>query len=156
LRTVYGDDDRFRAAWDEIGYRTGDAAVRDEDGYITVIGRTDDIIKVSGHRIGSAEVESALVAHPLVAEAAAIGVPDELRGERIVCFVTLRAGAAAPTDPLQVFGDHVRKTVGPVASPSAVKIVPGLPKTRSGKIMRRLLRAREMGEPEGDISTLEA
>jgi acetyl-CoA synthetase len=156
LRTVYGDDARYLAAWDEHGYRTGDAAVRDADGYVTVIGRTDDVIKVAGHRIGSAEVESALVAHPLVAEAAAIGIPDPLRGECIVCFVTLRAGAQAPSDPLATFGEHLRKTVGPVAAPSAVKIVPGLPKTRSGKIMRRLLRARELGEPEGDISTLEA
>ena len=156
LRTVFGDDERYRAAWDEHGYRTGDAAVRDEDGYITVIGRTDDVMKVAGHRIGSAEVESALVSHPLVAEAAAIGLPDSLKGERIVCFVTLRAGAQPPADPLKIFGDHVRQTVGPVAAPSEVKVVATLPKTRSGKIMRRLLRSRELGEPDGDISTLES
>ncbi len=156
FRTVYGDDERFRAAWDEHGYRTGDAAVRDSDGYITVIGRTDDVIKVAGHRIGSAEVESALVAHPLVAEAAAIGIPDELKGERIVCFVTLRAGAQPPADPTKLFGDHVRNTVGAIAAPSEVKMVAALPKTRSGKIMRRLLRARELGQPEGDLSTLDA
>jgi acetyl-CoA synthetase len=101
-------------------------------------------------------LESALVAHPLVAEAAAVGLPDELRGERIVCFVTLRAGAQAPENPLATFGDHIRATMGPVAAPSAVKVVAALPKTRSGKIMRRLLRARELGEPEGDTSTLEA
>ena len=156
FRTVYGDDARFQVAWDEHGYRTGDAAARDADGYLRVIGRTDDVMKVAGHRIGSAEVESALVAHPLVAEAAAIGLPDEIRGERIACFVTLRAGAQAPADPLATFGEHIRKTIGPVASPSQVKIVAALPKTRSGKIMRRLLRARELGLDEGVLSTLDA
>jgi acetyl-CoA synthetase len=155
FRTVFGDDARFASSWDEHGYRTGDAAQKNADGYLTVIGRTDDVIKVAGHRIGSAELESALVAHPLVAEAAAIGLPDPLKGERIACFVTLRAGAAAPPDPLATFGEHVRKTMGTLAAPALVKIVAALPKTRSGKIMRRLLRARELGEPEGDISTLD-
>ncbi|HVA36849.1 MAG TPA: acetate--CoA ligase [Candidatus Dormibacteraeota bacterium] len=156
FRTVYGDDERFRAAWDEHGYRTGDAAVQDPDGYIRVIGRVDDVMKVAGHRIGSAEIEHALVQHPLVAEAAAFGVPDELKGERIVCHVTLRAGAEAPSDPTAFFGEHVRETMGPVAAPSEVLVVASLPKTRSGKIMRRLLRARAMGAPEGDTSTLDA
>jgi acetyl-CoA synthetase len=156
FRTVYGDDNRFRAAWDEHGYRTGDAAARDANGYVRVIGRTDDVIKVAGHRIGSAELESALVAHPMVAEAAAIGLPDELKGERIVCFVTLRAGVQPPGDPLAFFGEHVRRTMGAIAVPSAIKVVAALPKTRSGKIMRRLLRARELGQPEGDLSTLDA
>jgi len=156
FRTVYGDDERFVSSWDSIGYRTGDAAVREENGYIRIIGRTDDVIKVAGHRIGSAEIESALVAHPLVAEAAAIGLPDDLKGEKIAVFVTLRAGAEAPADPLATFNDHVRSTVGALASLSQVKVVAALPKTRSGKIMRRLLRARELGQDEGDLSTLDA
>jgi acetyl-CoA synthetase len=155
FRTVFGDDARFAASWDENGYRTGDAAEEDAEGYISIIGRTDDVIKVAGHRIGSAELESALVAHPLVAEAAAVGLPDEVKGEKIACFVTLRAGAAAPDDPLVTFGNHLRKTVGAIAAPAQLRIVPSLPKTRSGKIMRRLLRARELGLPEGDVSTLD-
>ncbi|MDE2571498.1 MAG: AMP-binding protein, partial [bacterium] len=156
FRTVYGDDARFSRAWDEHGYRTGDAALQDGDGYLRVVGRIDDVIKVAGHRIGSAEIEHALVQHPLVAEAAAFGVPDALKGERIICHVTLRAGASVTEDPTELFGGHVRATMGPVAAPSEVHVVGSLPKTRSGKIMRRLLRARAMGEPEGDTSTLDA
>ena len=156
FRTVFGDDERYRSAWDEHGYKTGDAALREPDGYVTVIGRTDDVIKVAGHRIGSAELESALVAHPLIAEAAAFGLPDELKGERIVCHVTLRAFATAPANPTAEFGAHVRTTIGAIAVPSEIQIVAALPKTRSGKIMRRLLRARALGQPEGDVSTLDA
>ncbi len=156
FRTVYGDDARFKAAWTEHGYRTGDAALRDADGYFRVVGRIDDVMNIAGHRIGSAEVEHALVQHPLVAEAAAFGLPDELKGERLVCHVTLRAGAQAPADPTAFFGEHVRTTMGAIATPSEVHVVAALPKTRSGKIMRRLLRARAMGQPEGDISTLDA
>ena len=155
FRTVFGDDARFASSWDEHGYRTGDAAQEDAEGYIAIVGRTDDVIKVAGHRIGSAEVESALIAHPLVAEAAAVGLPDPVKGEKIACFVTLRAGAAAPADPLATFGNHIRQTIGALAAPAILKIVASLPKTRSGKIMRRLLRARELGLPEGDVSTLD-
>lgn len=156
FRTVYGDDARYRAAWDEHGYRTGDAGLRDSDGYFRLMGRIDDVMNVAGHRIGSAEVEHALVEHPLVAEAAAFALPDELKGERIVCHVLLIAGKQAPADPTAEFGDHIRRTMGPIATPSEVHVVSSLPKTRSGKIMRRLLRARALGQPEGDVSTLDA
>ncbi len=156
FRTVWGDDERFRASWDEHGYRTGDAGIRDEDGYVTILGRTDDVIQIAGHRIGSAEIENALLEHPHVAEAAAIGIPDPLKGEILVCFVTLRVGAPVPDDATAHFGKHLRATFGPIAVLAKATIAAALPKTRSGKIMRRVLRARELGLDEGDISTLDA
>src|SRR4029450_8608405 len=137
-------------------YTTGDSAKRDKDGYFWIIGRVDDVIKVSGHRLGTAEVESALVSHPAVAEAAAIGLPHEVKGNAIHTFVILRNGFE-PRDALaEELRLHVGKEMGPIARPEAVNFVPGLPKTRSGKIMRRVLKARALGLPEGDISTLEA
>ncbi|GAC1545856.1 MAG: acetate--CoA ligase [Herpetosiphon sp.] len=158
-RTVYGDDDRYvETYWTRMKgmYTAGDAARKDEDGYYWVIGRIDDVIKVSGYRLGTAEVESALGSHPAVAEAAAIGLPHELKGNAIHTFVILRQGFE-PSDALEKeLKQHVGKEMGPIARPEAVTFVPGLPKTRSGKIMRRVLKARALGLPEGDLSTLES
>ena len=157
MRTVWGNPARFEKDWLEIPncYITGDLATKDADGYISVIGRADDVLNVAGHRIGTAEVESALVSHPAVAEAAAIGIPDALKGEAIVAFVQLRAGHVASDMLLAGLIEHVRREMGPIATPSAIKFVPALPKTRSGKIMRRLLKAQETGAEIGDLSTLE-
>jgi acetyl-CoA synthetase len=158
LRTIYGDPDRYKEQyWSTFGdrYATGDSAKKDEDGYIWVIGRVDDVLKVSGYRLGTAEVESALVSHPAVAEAAVIGVPDELRGNAIKAYCILRSGYDASEHLADTLGDHVGHEMGPIAKPSSIEFMESLPKTRSGKIMRRLLRARAMGLPEGDVSTLE-
>jgi len=156
MRTVWGNPARFEKDWLEVPncYITGDLATKDADGYISVIGRADDVLNVAGHRIGTAEVESALVSHPAVAEAAAIGIPDALKGEAIVAFVQLRAGYVASDTLLAGLIEHVRREMGPIATPSAIKFVPALPKTRSGKIMRRLLKAQETGAEIGDLSTL--
>ena len=157
LRTVWGNAERYERDWQVIPgcYITGDVALKDKDGYITVLGRADDVLNVAGHRIGTAEVESALVSHPAVAEAAAIGVPDKLKGEVIKCFVQCRAGHT-PSDALAAtLVDHVRRELGPIATPSSIEFVAGLPKTRSGKILRRFLRAKEMGVDAGDVSTME-
>ena len=157
FRTVYGDPERYARDWNTIPgvYSTGDVALRDSDGYYMVVGRADDVLNVAGHRIGSAEVESALVSHPAVAEAAVIGKPDEIRGESIKGFVTLRVG----NDPSEAMAEalklHVRNELGPIAVPAELDFTPTLPKTRSGKIMRRLLKAQELGLDPGDITTLE-
>lgn len=160
LRTVWGDDDRYIAqywnAFPEQGwYLAGDSARRDDDGYIWVIGRIDDVIKVSGYRLGTAEVESGLVSHPAVAEAAVIGIPDELRGSVIYAYCILVAGQHGSDTLADTLKDHIRKEIGPIAVPTKIEFVSVLPKTRSGKIMRRVLKARAMGTPEGDTSTLE-
>jgi acetyl-CoA synthetase len=158
MRTVYGDRERYELEWQKIPgcYTTGDLAVRDADGYITILGRVDDVLNVAGHRIGTAEVESALVSHPAVAEAAAIGIPDALKGEVIKAFVQCR-GDHVPSDGLATnLIEHVRRELGPIATPSAIEFVAALPKTRSGKILRRYLKAKEQGIDPGDISTLEA
>jgi acetyl-CoA synthetase len=158
LRTIYGDPDRYvRQYWSKFPgkYLAGDSARRDKDGYFWIIGRVDDVINVSGHRLGTAEIESALVSHPAVAEAAAIGLPHEVKGTGIHCFCLLRAGFA-PSDSLsEELRQHVAKVISPIARPEDVKFVDKLPKTRSGKIMRRVLKARAQGLPEGDVSTLE-
>jgi acetyl-CoA synthetase len=158
LRTIYGDPDRYVSQyWSKYPgrYTTGDSAKRDKDGYFWIIGRVDDVIKVSGHRLGTAEVESALVSHPAVAEAAAIGLPHEVKGQAIHTFVLLRAGFAGSPELAEELRQHVATHMGPIARPEDVKFVDKLPKTRSGKIMRRVLKARAQGLPEGDISTLE-
>jgi acetyl-CoA synthetase len=159
LRTIYGDPERYKKQyWSEIPgvYFTGDGARRDEDGYLWIMGRIDDVMNVSGHRIGTMEVESSLVSHPTVAEAAVVGRPDELKGQGIVAFVTLAAGhQAAPAlkDELKV---HVGKTIGSFAKPDEIRFTDALPKTRSGKIMRRLLRDLASGQTSvGDTTTLE-
>ncbi len=158
LRTVYGDPDRYvRQYWSQFPglYLAGDSARKDEDGYFWIIGRVDDVIKVSGYRLGTAEVESGLVSHPAVAEAAAIGIPDELRGNVIYAYVILRNDYTDSPELIEKLKEHVRQEIGPIAVPSRLEVVKVLPKTRSGKIMRRVLKARAMGMPEGDISTLE-
>jgi acetyl-CoA synthetase len=160
LRTIYGDPERFVnqywKAYEQQGwYLTGDTARKDEDGYIWIIGRNDDVIKVSGYRLGTAEIESGLVSHPAVAEAAAIGVPDEVRGNVIYAYCILRAGYTGDEELRDKLKEHIRHAVGPIAVPAKIEFVDVLPKTRSGKIMRRVLRARALGQPEGDLSTLE-
>jgi acetyl-CoA synthetase len=158
LRTIYGDPDRYvNQYWSKYPgkYLTGDSAKRDKDGYFWIIGRVDDVIKVSGHRLGTAEVESALVSHPAVAEAAAIGLPHELKGQGIHTFVLLRTGFTSSPELAEELRQHVATHMGPIARPEDVKFVDKLPKTRSGKIMRRVLKARAQGLPEGDVSTLE-
>jgi acetyl-CoA synthetase len=159
MRTVYGDHERFIATYFTAfpgKYFTGDGARRDEDGYWWITGRVDDVMNISGHRIGTAEVESALVAHPKVAEAAVVGCPHEVKGQGIYAYVTLKSGEA-PTDELRAeLAQWVRREIGPIATPDFVQWAPGLPKTRSGKIMRRILRkiAAEEHEELGDTSTL--
>jgi acetyl-CoA synthetase len=159
LRTVYQDPDRYvEQYWsryaDQGWYLPGDSAKKDEDGYIWVIGRIDDVIKVSGYRLGTAEIESALVSHPAVAEAAVIGVPDELRGNIIKSYCILRQGAEGSEKLEQELKDHVGHEIGPIAKPATVEFVDNLPKTRSGKIMRRVLKAKALGQELGDLSTL--
>jgi acetyl-CoA synthetase len=157
LRTVWGDAARYERDWQVIPgcYITGDVALKDKDGYITVLGRADDVLNVAGHRIGTAEVESALVSHPAVAEAAAIGVPDQLKGETIKCFVQCRANHTPSEVLAAALTEHVRRELGPIATPSAIEFVAALPKTRSGKILRRFLKAKELGMDAGDVSTME-
>ncbi|MEX2501677.1 MAG: acetate--CoA ligase [Trueperaceae bacterium] len=159
LRTVYGDDDRYKNTyWSEIphAYFAGDGARKDADGYFWIMGRVDDVVNVSGHRLGTMEVESALVSHEAVAEAAVVGRPDEVKGQGIVAFVTLE-GERKGSDRLRVaLRDHVAKEIGAIAKPDLIQFTDALPKTRSGKIMRRLLRSVASGqELSGDVSTLE-
>lgn len=157
-RTIYGDNTRYaQTYWSRFPgrYFTGDSARMDKNGYYWIIGRVDDVLKVSGYRFGTAELESALVAHPAVAEAAVIGLPHEVRGNAIYGYVLLRQGHSDSPELREALRNHVAKLVGPIAKPEKITIVDRLPKTRSGKIMRRLLKAREQGLPEGDISTLE-
>jgi len=157
LRTVHGNDARYRTYWETIPgcYTAGDLAVKNEEGYIMILGRADDLIVVAGHNIGTAEVESALVSHDAVAEAAVIGKPDALKGNVIKAFVTLRVGANPGDALIDELARHVKKSLGPVAVPAEIEFMDRLPKTRSGKIMRRVLKARELGMDPGDISTLE-
>ena len=159
MRTVYGDHERFIDTYFKAypgNYFTGDGARRDEDGYYWITGRVDDVINVSGHRIGTAEVESALVAHPKVAEAAVVGCPHEIKGQGIYAYVTLVAGEQGSDELRKELIAWVRKEIGPIATPDYLQWAPGLPKTRSGKIMRRILRKIGENQPDqlGDISTL--
>jgi acetyl-CoA synthetase len=158
LRTLYKDPDRYSSQyWSKFGdmYQTGDSARKDKDGYMWIIGRMDDVIKVSGYRLGTAEVESALVSHRAVAEAAAIGLPHDVKGNAIHAFVILRSGFEKSDELEEELRQHVGHEMGPIAKPEDITFVDSLPKTRSGKIMRRLLKARALGQPEGDVSTLE-
>jgi acetyl-CoA synthetase len=157
FRTIWNNHERYLEYWRTIPpyYTAGDVATMDEDGYIAVIGRFDDVLNVAGHRIGTADVESALVSHPAVAEAGVIGKPDALKGEAIKAFVTLKIGQQ-PGDELKAqLIEHVRHALGPIASPAELEFVALLPKTRSGKIMRRVLKARELGQEPGDLTTIE-
>src|SRR5208283_4584541 len=145
---IYRDPDRYVAQyWSTYPgkYLTGDSARVDKDGDFWIIGRVDDVIKVSGYRLGTAEIESALVSHPAVAEAAAIGLPHELKGNAIHTFVLLRTGHTASVELEDELRQHVSQHLGPIAKPEVIKFVDKLPKTRSGKIMRRLLKARALG-----------
>jgi len=159
MRTVYGDHQRFIDTYFKTypgTYFTGDGARRDEDGYYWITGRVDDVINVSGHRLGTAEVESALVAHPKVAEAAVVGCPHDIKGQGIYAYVTLKTGVTPTEELRRELRDWVRKEIGPIATPDYLQWAPGLPKTRSGKIMRRILRKIAENQPDqlGDISTL--
>jgi len=158
--TLWKDHERYlRDYWQRfegrLVYYTGDAAHVDEEGYIWFGGRADEVIKIAGHRIGTIEVESALLTHPAVAEAAVVGVPDPLRGEAIAAFVVLKPGWRPTEELRRELIEHVRKTFGPIAVFAGVEFVNMLPKTRSGKIMRRVLKRVWTGEPIGDISTIE-
>jgi acetyl-CoA synthetase len=159
MRTVWRDDARFRETYFSRFpglYFTGDGARRDEDGYFWVMGRVDDVVNVAGHRLGTAEIESALVAHPSVAEAAVVARPDELKGSALVAFVTLKAGHDASAALRTALLDHVAAEIGKFARPDAIRFASGLPKTRSGKIMRRLLKELAAGGAvRGDTTTLE-
>jgi acetyl-CoA synthetase len=159
MRTVYGDSDRFKSTYFtrfEGLYTTGDGCRLDDDGYYWLMGRIDDVINVSGHRLGTAEIESALVAHDKVAEAAVVGYPHEIKGQGIYAFVTLKIDID-PTDELKIeLVKHVRKEIGPIATPDKIQFANALPKTRSGKIMRRILTKISAGDMDnlGDTSTL--
>jgi acetyl-CoA synthetase len=159
LRTLWGDDDRFKKQyWSELKgyYFAGDGARFDKDGYLWVVGRIDDVLNVSGHRIGTAEVESAIVSHLAVAEAAVVGRPDELKGQALVCFVTLKDGRKPSPELKEEIRQHVAKEIGSLARPDDVRFAAGLPKTRSGKIMRRILKEiAGGGTVKGDTTTLE-
>jgi acetyl-CoA synthetase len=159
MRTVYGDHERFVQTYFSTypgTYFTGDGCRRDEDGYYWITGRVDDVINVSGHRLGTAEVESALVAHAKVAEAAVVGAPHDLKGQGIYCYVTLIQGNQPSDELKKELVATVRRIIGPTASPDWIQFSPGLPKTRSGKIMRRILRkiAEDDFSNLGDTSTL--
>jgi acetyl-CoA synthetase len=159
LRTVWGDDQRYKDTyWSRIKgcYFAGDSARKDKDGYFWIMGRMDDVLNVAGHRLGTAEVESALVTHPDVAEAAVVGRPDELKGQALVAFVTLKAGVKVSADAKEKLRNHVAQQIGAIAKPDDVRFADALPKTRSGKIMRRLLaEIAGGGAPKGDTTTLE-
>jgi acetyl-CoA synthetase len=159
MRTVYGDHQRFADTYFKTyrgKYFTGDGCRRDEDGYYWITGRVDDVINVSGHRMGTAEVESALVGHHDVAEAAVVGYPHDIKGQGIYAYVTLKAGVTASTALNEELKKFVGHEIGPIAKPDVIQFAPGLPKTRSGKIMRRILRKIAEGDTSslGDISTL--
>jgi acetyl-CoA synthetase len=157
LRGIYGDPERYKATyWSRFPgmYFAGDGAKRDEDGYFWLLGRVDDVMNVSGHRLSTTEIESALVSHPAVAEAAVVGAPDPVTGEAINAFVILRLGFE-PSDGLgRELRDHVATKISPIAKPKSLMFTPDLPKTRSGKIMRRLLRDIAQGRALGDTTTL--
>jgi len=158
MRTLYNDPEKYlELYWSKFPgiYLTGDSARRDEDGYYWIIGRVDDVIKVSGYRLGTAEFESALVSHHAVAEAAAIGLPHELQGNAIHAYVILKVGEKVHDGLVEELRKHVAHEIGPIARPEKIEIVDSLPKTRSGKIMRRVLKALALGQDPGNLATLE-
>lgn len=155
---VHGDPERYKKSyWSRFPgiYFTGDYAVRDNDGYFWLLGRADEILKVAGHRIGTAELEDAAVSHPQVAEAAVVSKPDPVKGESIVMFIRLKEGISPSASLKKELANHMRSTVGPIAVPEDIDFVTSLPKTRSGKIMRRVLKAVASGASVGDLTTLE-
>ena len=158
LLTLWGDDEKYKTVyWSKYKnmYYPGDYAIKDKDGYIWMLGRADDVLKVAGHRLGTAELESAFVSHHTVAESAVCGIPHEVKGEAIISFVVLKEGITPTISLKEELRNHIRKTIGPIAAPDQLYFVKRLPKTRSGKIMRRLLKAIAKNEQVGDISTLE-
>jgi acetyl-CoA synthetase len=159
IRSIHGDPKRFQTTyWSDYPglYTAGDGARRDKQGNFWIIGRLDDVLNVSGHRLGTAEIESALVAHPAVAEAAVIGRPDELKGQAVAAFVTLKSGFEESPRLRDELRGHVGKVIGAIAKPDDLYFAPGLPKTRSGKIMRRLLKELvTVGTVSGNVTTLE-
>jgi len=156
MRGYLHEEERYLKCFAGEWYLTGDLAMRDEDGYYWFVGRADDVVKSAGHLIGPFEVESALMEHPAVAEAAVIGKPDPMVGEVVKAFVALKSGFEASEGLRRELLGHARKRLGAAVAPKEIDFRANLPKTRSGKIMRRLLKARELGLPEGDISTLES
>jgi len=156
FRGYWGEPQRYQKCFAGGWYLTGDLARRDRDGYYWFVGRKDDVIKTSGHLIGPFEVESVLLEHKAVAEAGVIGKPDPVAGELVKAFVSLKAGFEPSEVLLRELLGHARKRLGAIVAPKEIEFVPSLPKNRAGKIMRRLLKARELGLPEGDTSTLEA
>jgi acetyl-CoA synthetase len=156
FRGYLNEDERYRKCFAGGWYLTGDLAMRDADGYYWFVGRSDDVIKSAGHLIGPFEVESALMEHPAVAEAAVIGKPDPIAGETVKAFVAVKPAYEASDSLMKEILGHARKRLGPAVAPKEIELRRDLPRTRSGKIMRRLLRARELGLPEGDLSTLES
>jgi acetyl-CoA synthetase len=155
MRGIYKDPTSYETYWSKPGsYNTGDVAVVDKDGYFRIRGRVDDVIKVSGHHLGSMEIESRLVSHPSVAEAVAVGKPDPLKGEHIKVFVILKRGFAPSEELERDLKTHLRTTGGALVVPDELEFTPCLPKTRSCNIMRRVIRSLELGEPVGDICTL--
>ncbi|MDP2841863.1 MAG: AMP-binding protein, partial [Candidatus Methanoperedens sp.] len=159
MRTVYGNHERFIEKYFTAFpglYQTGDSARKDEDGYYWIMGRIDDVIKVSGHRLGTAEIESSLVSHPAVSEAAVVGYPHDIKGEAIYAFASIKEGVKKTAELKAELIEHVRNTIGPIAKPEKLQFADALPKTRSGKIMRRILRKIAAGDVKdlGDTSTL--
>jgi acetyl-CoA synthetase len=158
LMTLYKDPERYKQAyWSRFPnvYYTGDYCMRDEEGYLWLLGRADEVLKIAGHRLGTMELESAVISHQAIAEAAVIGKPHEIKGETIVVFAILRQGYGPSDELKKELTEHLRKIVGPVATPDEIYFVSKLPKTRSGKIMRRVLKALASGLPIGDVTTLE-
>jgi len=159
LRNIYGDKERYRKTyWSEFKgrYLTGDGARRDKDGYFWIVGRIDDVLNVAGHRLGTSEIESALVSHVNVAEAAVVGRPDELKGQSVVAFVTVKGGVVVSNSLKEELRAHVGIHIGAIAKPDEIRFAEALPKTRSGKIMRRLLKEVASGKTvTGDTTTLE-
>ena len=159
VRSIHGDKERYKKQyWSEFkgSYLTGDGARRDKDGYFWIVGRIDDVLNVAGHRLGTSEIESALVSHRQVAEAAVVGRPDELKGQGVVAFVTVKSGVNATASLKEELRNHVGTQIGAIAKPDEVRFAESLPKTRSGKIMRRLLKEIASGKAvTGDTTTLE-
>ena len=158
IRTIYGDPEKYKEHyWKKFPdvYFTGDSARKDEDGYFWVLGRVDDVIKVSGYRLGTAEIENILTGHPAVSESAAIGIPHEVKGNSIYAFVILKDKFEKTMELKEQLIKHVAHELGPIAKPDHIEFVDSLPKTRSGKIMRRLLKSQVLGVDPGNISTLE-
>lgn len=158
LLDIYGNPERYQEAyWSRFpgAYYTGDFAMRDEDGYFWLLGRADEVLKIAGHRIGTAELEDAVISYPAVAEVAVTSKPDEIKGEALVLFITLKEGYS-PSDTMRKdIAKHLRQAIGPIATPDEVHFVESMPKTRSGKIMRRVLKAVASGQSLGDLTTLE-